>query len=159
MKRRSVYVIGGFAGLLMGATLMWKVRPVAAQPTSLVLATVFGPVTMLPTESIRSCSNNLFGATPVTLRVTVMHAISGAMIGAPQELRVPAGGGACATNPSNDKVPLPVIVVLSVPANSVSWGNDRRILANSVQLLNPEGRSTLFLPAIQVNTAVEFPAR
>jgi len=158
MKARLFLSCG--VALLGGGLVVWTAQPVAAQAPELVMATVFGPATMRPTESLRACSNNLFGTTEVALRVSVLDAITGAAISA-QDLRVPPGRGVCATtNPSNDRLPRAIVVVLSVSANSLTWSNDRRVLSSSVQLLDSDSRSSVFLPAVQFgSSAVQFPTR
>src|SRR4030095_3865352 len=160
MKTR-LFLSCGVALLLGGGLVVWKVQTVAAQSPELVMATVFGPATMRPTESLKACSNNLFGTTEVALRVSVLDAITGAALGAPQDLRIPPGRGVCATtNPPNDKLLHAIVVVLSVSATSLTWANDRRVCSSSVQLLDSESRASAFLPAVQFgSSAVQFPTR
>jgi hypothetical protein len=145
------------AALAVASMSISRVQIVTAQTPELVLGTVFGPVTVIPGISVKACANNLFGAGPVDLNVAFLDAVTGVPISTRQQLRVASGGGVC-TNPSNSfPAPQPLVVVLSAPVE-VAWEwRTKGVLSTSVQIIDPQSRSSSFLPAIQISRAVEVP--
>src|SRR5829696_8701030 len=130
MKKRRVYLLVTGAALVAAGWSFWKIQPAAAQTEELVFATIYGPATILPGMSVKGCTNNLFGASLVEFRVTLHDAVSGAMVGSPNQLRAAPGRGVCfQSNPNEAGAPQSLIIVFSVPAASaLAWGNDKKVV-------------------------------